>query len=253
MINFFRKKRQKMADENQLLKYTRYAIGEIVLVVIGILIALQINNWNEGRLARIEEKRILSNLHQEFEKNKVLLDACIARNQNALSNMKQIMDLIARQGSQGTPDDPENSRLDQLLFNSFEHLNYFPSQHSLNELIQSGKMQYLRNDQLKSLLYQWSSALDTSLEGFNGVDQKVEQDILPYLTKNYPLKDMDGFGPLAWKEGSTLESDKTRILRDLEFENLIDDNLYRLNDFLLSLSELRVLIEDILTESSKYE
>ena len=50
MINFFRKKRKSLADDNKALKYTRYAIGEIVLVVIGILIALQINNWNEKRL-----------------------------------------------------------------------------------------------------------------------------------------------------------------------------------------------------------
>ena len=242
-----------MADDNQILKYIRYAIGEIFLVVIGILIALQINDWNEGRLAKIEEKRILRNLHQEFEKNKTLLESCITRNQNAFQSMKQIMDLIGGdrpmefQGNTGEPV------FDRLLFFSFEHLNYFPSQHSLNELTQSGKMQYLRNDRLKSLLYQWSSALDNSREGFTGVDQKVEQDILPYLTKNYPLKDMDRFGPLAWKEGSTLESDKTRILKELEFENLIDDNMYRLNDFIISLSELRVLIEEILIESSKYE
>ena len=49
MIPFFRKIRKKLADDNQFLKYSRYAIGEIVLVVIGILIALQINNWNEGK------------------------------------------------------------------------------------------------------------------------------------------------------------------------------------------------------------
>ena len=49
MIPFFRKIRKKMADDNKPLKYARYAIGEIVLVVIGILIALQINNWNETR------------------------------------------------------------------------------------------------------------------------------------------------------------------------------------------------------------
>ena len=49
MIHFFRKTRKKLADENKPLKYMRYAIGEIVLVVIGILIALQINNWNEER------------------------------------------------------------------------------------------------------------------------------------------------------------------------------------------------------------
>ena len=50
MIPFFRKLRKKMADDNRPLMYMRYAIGEIVLVVEGILIALQINNWNEDEL-----------------------------------------------------------------------------------------------------------------------------------------------------------------------------------------------------------
>lgn len=54
MIPFFRKTRKKMADENKPLKYMRYAIGEIVLVVIGILIALQINNWNQARIQATE-------------------------------------------------------------------------------------------------------------------------------------------------------------------------------------------------------
>jgi Family of unknown function (DUF6090) len=49
MTKVFRNIRQKLAAENKVMAYLRYAIGEIVLVVIGILIALQINNWNEGR------------------------------------------------------------------------------------------------------------------------------------------------------------------------------------------------------------
>ncbi len=52
MIPFFRKIRKKMADDNKPLKYMRYAVGEIALVVIGILIALQINTWNENRKAQ---------------------------------------------------------------------------------------------------------------------------------------------------------------------------------------------------------
>ena len=67
MINFFRKTRKKLADNNQFFKYSRYAIGEIALVVIGILIALQINNWNEARKNKIVEIEILKNLKNAFE------------------------------------------------------------------------------------------------------------------------------------------------------------------------------------------
>lgn len=51
MLEFFRKIRQQLLSENSFSKYLFYAIGEIILVVIGILLALQINNWNEDRKA----------------------------------------------------------------------------------------------------------------------------------------------------------------------------------------------------------
>jgi hypothetical protein len=54
MLPFFRKIRYQLAQDNQLLKYSRYAIGEILLVVVGILLALQINTWNGQRLERKE-------------------------------------------------------------------------------------------------------------------------------------------------------------------------------------------------------
>lgn len=54
MIKFFRKIRKNMIKENRTSKYLVYAIGEIVLVVIGILIALQVNNWNEERKTRLD-------------------------------------------------------------------------------------------------------------------------------------------------------------------------------------------------------
>jgi len=59
MLPFFRKIRYRLAKDNQFLTYSRYAVGEIVLVVIGILIALQINNWNEERKIRVLEKETL--------------------------------------------------------------------------------------------------------------------------------------------------------------------------------------------------
>ncbi len=69
MIGFFRKIRKKLADDNKPLKYARYAIGEIVLVIIGILIALQINNWNEIEKSKSESKRLLIVLKLDLEKD----------------------------------------------------------------------------------------------------------------------------------------------------------------------------------------
>ena len=66
MIKFFRRIRQKLLRENQFSKYLLYAIGEILLVVVGILIALQINNWNESRKMHLQDIEFLKNLKTEF-------------------------------------------------------------------------------------------------------------------------------------------------------------------------------------------
>ena len=69
MIKFFRKIRQNLLMENKTGKYFKYAIGEIVLVVIGILIALQINNWNEKRNNNIIVNSVLKQIHSELANN----------------------------------------------------------------------------------------------------------------------------------------------------------------------------------------
>src|SRR5210317_1943342 len=69
MIKFFRKIRQDLLSEGKTGKYFKYAIGETVLVVIGILIALQINNWNEQRKADKAEGKALIASKNEFEEN----------------------------------------------------------------------------------------------------------------------------------------------------------------------------------------
>ena len=80
MINFFRKIRQRLLTENKFSKYFLYAIGEIVLVIIGILIALSINNWNEGRKERSIEKRMLEELVENLEFNTEILKNWINAN-----------------------------------------------------------------------------------------------------------------------------------------------------------------------------
>jgi len=73
MIKFFRHIRQRMIVENRITKYLLYAVGEIILVVIGILIALQINNWNEGRKNRLKQvdlvNALILDLNEKMDEN----------------------------------------------------------------------------------------------------------------------------------------------------------------------------------------
>lgn len=94
MIKFFRKIRYDLMEKNRTGKYLKYAIGEIALVVIGILIALQINNWNEYRKDRIKEKAILHELKENIQININLLDEYIryheSNNQSAQIILKTL-------------------------------------------------------------------------------------------------------------------------------------------------------------------
>jgi len=94
MINFFRKKRKKLADENKALKYMRYAIGEIVLVVIGILIALQINNWNENRKAHVQEITILKNIQKDISLDTLDLNFNLEYHLTFLKNEQALLDFM---------------------------------------------------------------------------------------------------------------------------------------------------------------
>ncbi len=69
MLKFFRKIRQKMLSENKFSKYLLYAIDEILLVVVGILIALQINNWNEAVKTQAQELKLLKQLKIDLSEN----------------------------------------------------------------------------------------------------------------------------------------------------------------------------------------
>lgn len=74
MISFFRKIRQKLLSQNQVTRYLAYAIGEIFLVMIGILLALQVNNWNEERILANTQTKQLRLIRQEMSNNLFLLE-----------------------------------------------------------------------------------------------------------------------------------------------------------------------------------
>ena len=86
MIKFFRKIRYDLMEKNKTGKYLKYAIGEIVLVVIGILIALSLNNWNESRKNEIVKQRLIEDLILELQSSKEVLKDAIALGDTLIAN-----------------------------------------------------------------------------------------------------------------------------------------------------------------------
>ena len=91
MIKIFRRIRQKLLSENRFSKYLLYALGEIILVVIGILIALWINNWNTLNAERNVEKTYIEALKSEFEANRETLNETIELNEGLVKQLDELL------------------------------------------------------------------------------------------------------------------------------------------------------------------
>ena len=91
MIKFFRKIRQNLLSDGKTGKYLKYALGEIILVVIGILIALSINNWNQNRIRTTEERNILEDLKIGLEKDKADLVYNANRINSSMSSADKVI------------------------------------------------------------------------------------------------------------------------------------------------------------------
>ena len=141
--------------ENKTGKYLKYAVGEILLVVIGILIALSINNWNESRKIRNTEQQYLLTLKEEFSFNKDELKSIMNRNNLNFDYALKILDNTGPENSEITEEE-----FGSLLTNSLSiEIQFDPNQGVINEIINSGKLAIFSSEKLKFLLSSWSGIL----------------------------------------------------------------------------------------------
>tara|TARA_R110000765_G_scaffold261829_1_gene361810 strand:- start:276 stop:1022 length:747 start_codon:yes stop_codon:yes gene_type:complete len=243
MIKFFRKIRQNLLKEGKTSKYFKYALGEIVLVVIGILIALQINNWNEDRKDNSEEQKILINLNTEFKSNLIKLDSIILGINYSIKSMDSLLNIMNK-----TLDvNPNEINLNRLISRTINIPTYFPSSMVLRELESSGKLAKLKNQKIKDLFYSWNSKVD-HINVIGEINSTAFGDYLNYIKANGSLRSIDFEG----NEGVTqsiLGEDNLHLLSDLKFENSLDDHHVSLKIRLDSYTEAVKIISAIIKQT----
>jgi hypothetical protein len=229
MIKLFRKIRydliEKKASDGRLgntRKYLKYAIGEIVLVVIGILIALQLNNYNETLSQNNLEQKALHNLKLDFNYNKSELNKAIRELKKSTNTSFSILNQTGNKYE-------EPFQIDNLLDHTLAIPQYFPQNGFLMDLINSGKLGIINNDKLRNRLSSWLPSLKHLKDREDKLTENT-QVIMQFMSANGNWLNID---ELATNEEikilkfpkSGFVIDNNDLLQHLEFENMIENQV----------------------------
>ena len=207
MIKFFRRIRRQLLTENRFSKYLLYAVGEIVLVVIGILIALQINNWNQSKILKIEEIKSLEALHSELQENLKKFDITQTRQLNRNDAVNQILFSDVSNYSL--------SSLDSLYHKANFNWTYNPTFSIYNSLINSGKIQLISNDSLKNKISQFKELVNDYLEDEGFIMNFASQFSMEHFVNDNVMLVESKFGLRLRNEIETLH-DKDNYLNEFK-------------------------------------
>ncbi|MBK7873489.1 MAG: hypothetical protein IPJ74_23905 [Saprospiraceae bacterium] len=234
MLKFFRNIRRRLLDSGSLRKYFVYAIGEIILVVIGILIALQINNWNENRKDRAKELKILINLQQDFRYTQKALETSLQSYPIEIGRLRSALGYIGMDASELTSE----------MKDTIYHTNYRPTaivEGTLNSILNTDKLELISNDSLKYLLTAYPAEVNkfkSQQDNVKRIVLEIQRPVLESFITLAEFRDMEGIPDLKNK---VIPSDFENLLKSRDYQNALMDRLNQ-NDFLVTIAE-RTLVK----------
>lgn len=226
MIPFFRKIRKKMADDNKPLQYIRYAIGEIVLVVIGILIALSVNNWNNHRIEKIEINNILHTISTNLKADIDALDFEIEDGTNLMTYWESLL------------ADTDNDSLASLFIKNIT-IRFIPVDNG-------GYSNALANNKLRLVK---SSTVKSGIVAYYGIDLATSSRFPRYL-----LDLVNDLTLLAIEKSMEVETKNTFgermsvVLKDPSFVEMTNSYMRLYTIILDALKERKSKAETLLTD-----
>ncbi|RNC92090.1 MAG: hypothetical protein ED555_02990 [Allomuricauda sp.] len=248
MIKFFRRIRQKLLSENTFSKYLLYAVGEIILVVIGILIALQINTWNEERKERLREQAILKSLSIDFRTNIDNVDDAYNTFLEAYEASVKLLEIVR---ADDTVDGGEVEQLLDEVINKTKSLDIITG--SIDEMLNTGSINLIRDIKLKKQLSNWSYYQTDTEDDIVIYRDYLFSFFIPSLTNKALLRNMevpDFFEDnLNLKEisKSNFNIDYNTTIRTIEFENELYNNtlnyMYAINSYKVFVNYLNDTLE----------
>ncbi|MDT0557221.1 DUF6090 family protein [Ichthyenterobacterium sp. W332] len=171
MIKFFRKIRRNLLIESKTGKYFKYAIGEIILVVIGILIALQINNWNQQRKDKNQEQFILERLKNDLASDIELISYQMEKSETFRKQYVFCIEVLLNEREATREEFMDNfSSITTILY-------YKPNRTTFDNIVSSGQMDLLQNKDLTNNIIKyynegsdigWDTALINYTRNFYG-------------------------------------------------------------------------------------
>lgn len=225
MIKFFRKIRQRLITENKVSKYLLYAIGEIVLVVIGILIALQINNWNESKKERASIRTSLTSLKVNLNEDIKDLNKQIEHNQRLLKHIDFAFKVIASPEYENKP----LSVLSDSIGDLASERTFLPNNTTFKSMESGSHFQWIKDQEFKESIYRYYVFLDkfSSIVEQNNmfVTQRVEDFI-------YNKMELGTYFPELNRHSINrdLSMDNTNLIRgDPALENTLIGRMLRAN------------------------
>ncbi len=195
-------------------KYFKYAIGEIILVVIGILIALSINNWN---IKRVENKRVdtfLQKLKVQTENNISNVDASIKKFDGNYQTSLRIIPIIGEKDIQNL-----DAKIDSLVSVNFVDYHLNLDMNIIIEARENGDLTLLLSDKLRQALYKLSTENIALIERERITNEDLNLLFIPYLNKNYNFRNRTPIKNIG--KSKLYKNDNYKLLTDQEFENYI--------------------------------
>jgi len=231
MINFFRKIRKKLDDDNKPVKYFKYAIGEIVLVVIGILIALSINNWNQSRLNNIEETNYLIRVCKDLKQDTTYLNYEIKASKREFDSLALFLKVMHEK------QDSLLELLRLIRLADWNPRNVNIQDNTFLEMNSSGKFDLIKSVELKTAIVEYYTTRDIAHEHIaatikHGFDMFMK--LLPDLARFYnyeDLKEYDIFGENDWGWINDYSHSKFKLLEasvsHFKYKATLTENYYQ--------------------------